>query len=235
MFELMAITDDSSVKLAAVIVSLAAFLASIFFYFRNRKTQEKIAQATLIQKLHENAAAHKNIVRVLEKRLEDRVAYKNQNPQATPIAQPLSDDEKAEAREFLRFLEMLMLILEGGIIKSEDIFPLFAFRIFLAVNDPEVRSTFLVDARSNGYYPKRSFCSLYALHHRLLGYFSAKYGSDFPKILEEIHVYRENDLSWHGYYTSGVQNYVQHRWQPFERKKKKKVNPTIYENPGWPI
>ncbi len=209
-----------------------AVVVSIVLYFFSSNNQRRIAQATVIQKLHDQAAYHGPIVKVLERRHDERVKRRGDDGF---VQEKLSEDELVQAREFLRYLEMLMLILEGGVLKEEDVFPLFAFRIFVAVNDPDVRSAYLVETNGvSGKCPRRSFCAVYALHHRLLRYLQNKYGTDFSRILGELHITKEEDISWEGYYAEGVGNYVRHRWRPFVKIVKRRVKTSVYDHPGWP-
>lgn len=211
----------------------SAVLVSIVLYFFNSTNQRRIARATVIQKLQDQAACHREIVRVLESRHEERV---EKRADAGFQQGRLSEEQLVQAREFLRYLEMLMLILEGGVVREEDVLPLFAFRIFVAVNDPDVQSAYLMDENGTGKGPRRSFCAVFALHHRLLRYLQIKYGSDFSRILSELHIAKEEDISWYGYYREGVRNYVLHRWRPFVVFwiGKQKIKAGVYANPGWP-
>ena len=216
---------ETVLKTITCIVAVGSFVAGFGYFLRSHSTQIKIAKATLIEKLHQDFEKHSKLLLQIEDRLK-----------GAPVPSTSlwdTDGYRSDVREVLRLMEFLMLLLESKLVKPIDIFPLFAVRIFIVVNNEEIRKEFLF----NDSGPRRSCCAIFALHHKLLQYFTEKYGAvTAPSILKEIHVTRESDLSWSPYYKQGVESYVFHRKRPLTRWLWgfRNVKAADYSDPGWP-
>lgn len=215
-----------------ILAGLVGGTTAFVFQRRTLNLRQKVAKATLIQRLSEQAYDFKKVTEQLHQRRITANAATRVQTGSVGIGAQSGELDLTEAREFLRFLEMLMLIIEGSVLNEDDIFPLYAYRILLALNDPLVRETFLAKS-PEAEAPMRSFCALFALHHHLLRYFSHRCGKHFQEVIADLGFTRETDISTMPYYKAGVVNHHELMHKPFSKKRGWKVS---YKESaiGWP-
>ncbi len=92
---------------------------------------------------------------------------------------------KASTRGFLRLCETIMLMIDGRVVYSREIFALLCYRILLVTNITKIQKTFLIgdsgnlDVPDEEKEPNYSFVAVFALHSRAKRYAKTKLLADF--------------------------------------------------------
>jgi len=119
---------------ADFLVSVTAVIGALAIWFEIRRSKE-IAQGEFVLTLNNSYSGNKDIKELYRKLIS---------------GEPLSEDDLPNIVEYLTFFETIYLLLKRDVVKMDVINDLFAYRFFLAVNNPDIQRLELV--KDDQYY-----------------------------------------------------------------------------------
>ena len=108
-----------------------------------------------------------------------------------------------DVRNYLRFLETVMLLLENGLLNHSEIFPLMGYRILFVINSGSAREILFDSGTAN-----LRFCAIFALHNSMTYAAIARFKGE-PELLRS-HGIAKDDLRTCPGYEKAVKYYHKH-------------------------
>lgn len=132
----------------------------------------------------------------------------------TKLLHKMSEDQSVEdaesvedTRDFLRFLETVMLLVSEETISPEEVFPSMGYRVFEFMNNTRIREQVLFV----GGRPSARHCGAYALYERLFQHFVERF-SDLRGALEDYKLKDyEKSIYWEKSFAEAVSIYYLHK------------------------
>lgn len=130
--------------LATVITTTTALIAAVAFWLQMKRSKD-MEEATFIMEMNNNFISNDKLTRI-EHELEKyyaQVINKKDNPELN-LDLDIESKDRQQLVNYLVYMEGLAALVEKGVLRLGVIDDLFAYRFFIAVNNPIVQKTELL-------------------------------------------------------------------------------------------
>lgn len=138
---------------------------------------------------------------------------------------------RLEARDFLRLLESIMLLVSEGVISAKEVFPSLGYRVFTFMNNEHIQREFLfvnfqVEPDNHLEQACARHAGAFALYNELFRHFAGKF-TNVKQALEHYEIKdAKRSIYWRREFKNGVYIYYLHKDPDRAEAKRKQIDDT---------